>query len=52
MALYFPAIADGYVRLVQGITSNTTIIQIDRDGSAGSAIFRPSSNWIMLPKLK
>ncbi|MBD2365415.1 3-carboxy-cis,cis-muconate lactonizing protein, partial [Anabaena minutissima FACHB-250] len=33
------AIADGYVRLVQGPTANSTIIQIDRDGE-GSAIFR------------
>ncbi|NJL10825.1 MAG: type I secretion C-terminal target domain-containing protein [Calothrix sp. SM1_7_51] len=35
------AIADGYVKLVQGSTSSTTILQIDRDGLSGSAIFRP-----------
>jgi SdrD B-like domain/Calx-beta domain/Metallo-peptidase family M12B Reprolysin-like len=35
------AIADGYVRLVAGSTANTTILQIDRDGILGSAIFRP-----------
>ncbi|MFN6567748.1 ELWxxDGT repeat protein [Dendronalium sp. ChiSLP03b] len=35
------AIADGYVKLVQGKTANSTILQIDRDGAIGSAIFRP-----------
>ncbi len=35
------AIADGYVRLVQGSTNNSTILQIDRDGLMGSAVFRP-----------
>jgi Ca2+-binding RTX toxin-like protein len=34
------AIADGYVRLVQGSTANSTILQIDRDGQSGSAVFR------------
>ena len=33
------AIADGYVKLIQGSTSNTTILEIDR--APGSAIFRP-----------
>lgn len=35
------AINDGYVRLVEGITANSVILQIDRDGLTGSAIFRP-----------
>ncbi|MEA5502279.1 ELWxxDGT repeat protein, partial [Halotia wernerae UHCC 0503] len=35
------AFADGYVRLVQGRTANSTIVQIDRDGLMGSATFRP-----------
>ncbi|MGH1392437.1 MAG: phytase [Trichormus sp.] len=35
------AIADGYVRLVQGSTTNTTILQIDSDGSLNPGIFRP-----------
>ncbi|MBH8577978.1 type I secretion C-terminal target domain-containing protein [Nostocaceae cyanobacterium CENA369] len=39
------AVADGYVRLVQGKTANSTILQIDRDGLAGDAIFR---NFIQL----
>ncbi|MCF4969231.1 hypothetical protein CV014_19930 [Nostoc sp. CMAA1605] len=34
------AIADGYVRLVQGSTANSTTIQIDRDGRQGTAVFR------------
>jgi 3-phytase len=35
------AITDGYVRLVQGSTSNSTILQIDSDGLLGAGIFRP-----------
>ncbi|MEA5502277.1 ELWxxDGT repeat protein, partial [Halotia wernerae UHCC 0503] len=35
------AFADGYVRVVQGSTANSTIVQIDRDGLMGSATFRP-----------
>ncbi|WP_414579155.1 phytase [Anabaena sp. CCY 9402-a] len=35
------AIADGYVRLVQGSTTNSTILQIDSDGLLGAGIFRP-----------
>ncbi|MFN6566016.1 ELWxxDGT repeat protein [Dendronalium sp. ChiSLP03b] len=35
------AISDGYVRLVQGSTANSTIVQIDRDGTFGNAVFRP-----------
>ncbi|WGV29016.1 ELWxxDGT repeat protein [Halotia branconii] len=35
------AFADGYVRVVQGSTTNSTILQIDRDGLTGSAVFRP-----------
>ncbi|AFY47640.1 3-phytase (myo-inositol-hexaphosphate 3-phosphohydrolase) [Nostoc sp. PCC 7524] len=35
------AIADGYVRLVQGRTTNSTILQIDSDGPLGPGIFRP-----------
>ncbi|MBH8551153.1 type I secretion C-terminal target domain-containing protein [Nostocaceae cyanobacterium CENA357] len=35
------AFADGYVRLVQGSTTNSTILQIDRDSFKGSAVFRP-----------
>ncbi|MBH8554897.1 type I secretion C-terminal target domain-containing protein [Nostocaceae cyanobacterium CENA357] len=34
------AIADGYVQLVQGSTANSTILQIDRDGAIGNAVFR------------
>ena len=34
------AITDGYVKLVQGTTANSTVLQIDRDGPLGSAIFR------------
>ncbi|RCJ40764.1 hypothetical protein A6770_10175 [Nostoc minutum NIES-26] len=34
------AIADGYVRLVQGSAANSTILQIDRDGAVGNAVFR------------
>lgn len=34
------AITDGYVRLVQGSTANSTVLQIDRDGPVGSASFR------------
>ncbi|MEH1832596.1 MAG: hypothetical protein V7L29_11060 [Nostoc sp.] len=32
--------ADGYVRLVQGRTANSTILQIDHDGRLGSVVFR------------
>lgn len=35
------AINDGYVRLVQGSTANSTILQIDRDGVVGNGVFRP-----------
>lgn len=35
------AIADGYVRLVQGRTTNSAILQIDSDGPLGPGIFRP-----------
>ncbi|WGV25312.1 ELWxxDGT repeat protein [Halotia branconii] len=35
------AIADGYVRLVQSSNINSTILQIDRDGLMGTAVFRP-----------
>ncbi|RCJ42063.1 hypothetical protein A6770_35235 [Nostoc minutum NIES-26] len=35
------AISDGYVRLVQGSTANSTILQIDRDRTFGNAVFRP-----------
>lgn len=35
------AINDGYVRLVEGSIANSSILQIDRDGLTGSAIFRP-----------
>ncbi|RCJ42064.1 hypothetical protein A6770_35240 [Nostoc minutum NIES-26] len=35
------AISDGYVQLVQGSTANNTIVQIDRDGTFGNAVFRP-----------
>lgn len=37
------AIADGYVRIVQGSSSNSAncILLIDRDGISGSAIFKP-----------
>ncbi len=37
------AIADGYVQIVQGSSSNSanSILQIDRDGPLGSGIFRP-----------
>src|SRR5690242_2710623 len=34
------AIADGYVRLVQDSTANSTILQIDRDGAIGNAVFQ------------
>ncbi|MBH8571799.1 type I secretion C-terminal target domain-containing protein [Nostocaceae cyanobacterium CENA369] len=34
------AIADGYVRLVKGSSANSTILQIDRDGATGNAVFR------------
>jgi predicted extracellular nuclease len=34
------AITDGYIRLIQGSTANSTLLQIDRDGALGSAIFR------------
>jgi hypothetical protein len=36
-------IADGYVKIVQGSSSNSanSILQIDRDGPLGGAIFRP-----------
>lgn len=39
------AIADGYVKLVQGSTANSSILQIDNDGPLGSAIFR---NFLVL----
>ncbi|MBH8578183.1 DUF4347 domain-containing protein [Nostocaceae cyanobacterium CENA369] len=42
------AIADGYVRLVQGKTANSTILQIDRDGTLGNAVFR---NFIELDNI-
>jgi predicted extracellular nuclease len=35
------AIADGYVRLVQGRTAKNTVLQIDRDGLLGSAAYQP-----------
>jgi len=35
------AITDGYIKLVQGSTSDTTILDIDRDGPLGPSIFRP-----------
>jgi uncharacterized protein len=37
------AITDGYVKIVQGSSSNSanSILQIDRDGPLGSAIFKP-----------
>lgn len=35
------AIADGYVRLVQGSTAKNTVLQIDRDGLLGSATYQP-----------
>ncbi|RCJ21084.1 hypothetical protein A6770_30920 [Nostoc minutum NIES-26] len=35
------AITDGYIRLVQGSSDNSTILQLDRDGTVGAAIFRP-----------
>jgi predicted extracellular nuclease len=37
------ALAEGYVRIVQGSSANSanSILQIDRDGLSGSAIFRP-----------
>ncbi|MBE9210617.1 tandem-95 repeat protein [Nostoc sp. LEGE 06077] len=35
------AIADGYVKVVQGITANNFSVQIDADGPAGNDIFRP-----------
>ncbi|MBH8551154.1 type I secretion C-terminal target domain-containing protein [Nostocaceae cyanobacterium CENA357] len=35
------AFTDGYVRLLQGSTTNSTILQIDRDSFNGSAVFRP-----------
>jgi predicted extracellular nuclease len=34
------AITDGYVKLVQGSTANSSILQIDNDGLSGSAVFR------------
>jgi len=34
------AIADGYVRLIEGSTANSTTLQIDQDGLLGSEIFR------------
>ncbi|WP_017655601.1 ExeM/NucH family extracellular endonuclease [Fortiea contorta] len=34
------AITDGYVKLVQGSTASSSILQIDNDGLSGSAIFR------------
>ncbi|MCM0590374.1 MAG: Calx-beta domain-containing protein [Gloeotrichia echinulata DEX184] len=33
-------INDGYVQFIQGSTANSTVLQIDRDGPTGSAIFR------------
>nr|WP_245587530.1 FG-GAP-like repeat-containing protein [Cylindrospermum stagnale] len=33
-------IADGYVQFVQGSTANSTVLQIDRDGAFGTAIFK------------
>jgi hypothetical protein len=41
-------IADGYVRFVQGSTANSTVLQIDRDGISGSAVFR---NFITLDNI-
>jgi len=35
------AIADGYVRVVQGSSSNNFGVEIDSDGSTGGDIFRP-----------
>lgn len=35
------AITDGYVRIVAGSSANSSLIQIDRDGLNGAAIFRP-----------
>ncbi|MBD6615700.1 ExeM/NucH family extracellular endonuclease [Komarekiella sp. 'clone 1'] len=35
------AIADGYVRVVQGRTAKNTVLQIDRDGLLGSAAYQP-----------
>ncbi|WP_341525544.1 ExeM/NucH family extracellular endonuclease [Nostoc sp. UHCC 0302] len=35
------AIADGYVRLIQGHTAKSTTLQIDRDGLLSSAAFQP-----------
>lgn len=38
------AITDGYVKIVQGSSSNNSVLQIDRDGSIGEGIFRPYLN--------
>lgn len=35
------AFTDGYVRVVAGSSADSSIIQIDRDGALGDAIFRP-----------
>ncbi len=35
------AFTDGYVRVVQGSNVNSAVVQIDRDGIIGSAVFRP-----------
>ncbi|MGJ5630951.1 M10 family metallopeptidase C-terminal domain-containing protein [Nostoc sp. CALU 1950] len=35
------AIANGYVKVVQGISTNNFSVQIDADGSTGDDIFRP-----------
>ncbi|WYL99987.1 MAG: DUF4347 domain-containing protein [Gloeotrichia echinulata CP02] len=42
------AIADGYVKIVQGSTANSAVVQIDRDGISGSAVFR---NFITLDNI-
>ncbi|WGV28052.1 ELWxxDGT repeat protein [Halotia branconii] len=34
------AFADGYVRVLQGSNTNSTVVEIDRDGIIGSAVFR------------
>ncbi|MBW4557342.1 MAG: ExeM/NucH family extracellular endonuclease [Trichormus sp. ATA11-4-KO1] len=39
------AIADGYIRLVQGSTPNNAVLELDRDGPSGDAIFRPFINF-------
>ncbi|MBE9049522.1 ExeM/NucH family extracellular endonuclease [Nostocales cyanobacterium LEGE 11386] len=39
------AITDGYIRLVQGSSPNSAVLELDRDGPSGDAIFRPFINF-------